>query len=123
MPQFYSALYTVISYRGTLGCTLELRHILFLDTFLWERDTFGGSKILTWLKNNVSHTLIIYDSGNADLVYYSGVYQGRTRFMFSLYARLGPAYSGFSNTRISRVARQPTCYPPYSGLGSHLVDI
>ena len=97
MPQFYYALYAAISHCGTLGCTLELRRMLLLDTKLCPQHIH---------------------SGNADLVCYLGVYQGRTRLIFLLYAQLGPVHSGFSNTRISRDARKSTCYPPYSGLGA-----
>src|SRR6202044_1495661 len=76
-----------------------------------KQGTFRGLAFVTWLKNNVSHVLVIYSSGNADLVYYLGVYQGRTRFVFLLYAWLGPVHSPFSNTTISLAARMDTYYP------------
>ena len=98
-------------YNFVNHCTLSYPTAELLDT-LWNLDTFSfwkrlfkeatfeWSGFVTWLKNNVSHSLVTYSSGNTDLVYYLGVYQGRTRLIFPLYARLGPVDSAFSNTRM-----------------------
>ena len=104
--------------------TAELLDVLWsFDTFyfwtlFYGRRTFRGSEFVTWLKNNVSHALVIYSSGtgNADLVHCLGVYQGRTRLVFSLYARLGPVHSGFSNKLRSQVARWSTYYALYTAV-------
>ena len=78
-------LHTFSSGSFTKHCTLSYPTAELLDA-LWSLDTFsfwthffekassGWLGFVTWLKNNVGHTLVTYSNGNADLVYYLGVY-------------------------------------------------